>query len=77
MPASSNPLDDRVLHVLRARGPMSAADIGGALGLDRYPVRNALQRLRDRGLVRTAGAPSRAPHWGGGPPSIWEAIPAD
>ena len=70
-------LQDRVLHVLRAHGRMTAADIAEALGLDHYPVRQALSRLRERGLVRVAGMAGHAPRWGGGPPSIWEAIPAD
>ena len=79
MSASSSPLDDRVLHALRAHGPITAADIAVALGLDRFPVRRALSRLQKRGLVRTAGpAPRLAPHWGGRSSlSIWEAVPAD
>ncbi len=66
-----------MLHVLRAHGPRAASDIAEALDLDRYPVRHALSRLRERGLVRVTGMAGRAPHWGGPPPSIWEAISAD
>ena len=78
-PGSPGSVDDRVLHVLRARGPMTPADIAKALSLDRFPVHNALHRLWKRGLVRVAGmVDERGPQWGGGGrPSIWEAVPAD
>ena len=68
-----------MLDVLRAHGPMTAAEIAEALGMDRVSVRPALGGLRERGLVRIAGmAARRAPRWGaGGPASIWEAVPAD
>ncbi len=79
MPASPHSLNDRVLHVLRVHGPMTAADIADALGLDRLPVRQALGRLRERGLVRLAGMVARrSPHWGGDRPAgIWEAVPSE
>ena len=79
MPTSrSAALDVRVLAVLRARGLLTAAQIGEALDLDRLPVRRALVRLQERGLVRLAGvdhdeASARA---GVGAPGIWEAVPA-
>ena len=79
MSASSGAsLDERVLEVLRAGGPMTAAQIGAALGLDRLPVRRALVRLRNRGLVRLAGMDHSSPALAaGGLPGLWEAAPAD
>ncbi len=78
MPASLASLDDRVLHVLRAHGPMTPADIAEALGVDRLPVRHTLSRLRKRRLVRVAGVVGRpTQRWGGSPPGIWEAVPTD
>ena len=77
MPASPASPDDRVLHVLRAHGPRTASDIAEALDLDRLPARNGLSRLRERGLVRVAGMAGHRPSEAHGPPSIWEAIPAD
>ena len=58
---------------------MAAADMAEALGLDRLPVRNALSRLRQRGLVCLAGMVARhSPHWGDDRPAgMWEAVPTE
>ena len=78
-PTTPGSVDDRVLHVLRTHGPMTAEEIAEALGQDRFPVRYALERLRGRGLVRVAGMAARdASQWGeGGPVGIWEATPTE
>jgi DNA-binding MarR family transcriptional regulator len=41
-----------VLHVLAARGPMSPAQIAGALQLARPTVSNLIRVMTDRGLVK-------------------------
>jgi predicted ArsR family transcriptional regulator len=71
-------LDERVLRTLRQRGPLTGAEIGVAVGLDRMAVRHALLRLKGQGLVRVAGMAARrtgAAEAMGGRPGIWEAVP--
>ncbi len=70
-------LDARVLDTLQAHGPASPVEIGRVLGLDRYPVREALGRLQRRGLVQPAGRTEPGRTWGiKAPLVIWEASPA-
>ena len=72
----ANPLDDRVLAVLRERGQMTHVQIGETLGVDRLAVRQSLMRLRDRELVRFIGMTDTPRHWGDqAPESAWEAAP--
>ena len=66
-----------MLEVLRDGGSMTAARVGAALGLDRLPVRFALNRLRQQGLVRLAGMDHDANAQArGGHPGIWDAVHA-
>ena len=75
--ARTTALDDRVLATLREHGPASPLELGLALGLDRYPVREALERLRRRKLARPVGVTGAGRTWGiTSPLRIWEATPA-
>jgi predicted ArsR family transcriptional regulator len=69
---------ERLLETLRARGPISHVQLGRALGVDRLPVRVALERLQRRGLVRRVGEAHTRRGWGAGAPeTVWEATRAD
>ena len=77
MPEADSSLHARVLAVLRSGGLLTAAQIGEELGVDRLPVRRALVRLQQRGLVRLAGMDLGANTKAlGGAPGIWELAPA-
>ncbi len=70
-------LDARVLDALRAHGPASPVELGRVLGLDRYPVRETLARLQQRGLARPVGMTEPGRTWGvRAPLPIWEGSPA-
>lgn len=51
---------DRLLLLLKTRGPQTAAELGRALGVTAEAARQQLQRLTDEGLVE-AGATARGP----------------
>ena len=68
--------EQRVIRQLREQGPASAAELAGAIGLDRLAVRRALNRLRPRGLVRMAALRAARTGWGAsGFAGVWEAVP--
>ena len=77
-PGRANPLDDRVLTVLRERGQMTHVQLGEALGVDRLAVRQSLSRLQARDLVRFVGTTDAQRNWGtSAPESTWEAVPQE
>jgi predicted ArsR family transcriptional regulator len=70
-------LNTRVLDALQAHGPASPVEVGRVLGLDRYPVRESLERLRRRSLAQPVGMTEPGRTWGiRAPPVIWEASSA-
>ncbi len=75
--APADPLDERVLNVLRERGPLTVTEIAKVVRqVGQYPIHAALRRLELRALVRTAGTRSEtkdASAWG--TVSVWEATP--
>ena len=75
--APADPLDERVLDVLRERGPLLVAGIAKVVRrAGHYPIHAALRRLEQRALVRPAGARSEADVAAArGTVSVWEAVP--
>ena len=73
---SRNPLDRRVLTILRESGPGTAAQIAKRLDAEASVVASALGRLRRKGLLRRATRPgdsrSRPRR---GIDYAWEAVP--
>ncbi|CAA9238595.1 MAG: hypothetical protein AVDCRST_MAG77-1396 [uncultured Chloroflexi bacterium] len=75
--AEADPLDERVLDVLRERGPLPVAEIVKVVRqAGQYPIHAALRRLELRGLVRPVGAHTAADVVAArGTVSVWEAVP--
>jgi DNA-binding Lrp family transcriptional regulator len=70
-------LAERLLALLRERGPASHVALSRAIGMDRLPVRSALERLQRRGLARRVGSIAKRRGWGTEiPETIWEATSA-
>jgi predicted ArsR family transcriptional regulator len=68
MSAAEQPTSERLLHLLKSRGPQTVAGAGEALGLSAMATRQQLEALVERGLAQhfdvrrgQAGRPSR--HW--------------
>lgn len=59
-PWSPRSAGDRLLLLLKTRGPQTAAELGRALGVTAEAARQQLQRLADEGLVE-AGSTARGP----------------
>ncbi|MCX8018394.1 MAG: ArsR family transcriptional regulator [Rhodocyclaceae bacterium] len=61
----------RILSLLRASGPMTAEEIGLALGLEPYAVRKRLPELEDAGLAEPTGdvKPTASGRW----QRVWRA----
>ena len=78
--APVDPLDERVLNVLRERGPLTVAEIAKVVRqAGQYPIHAALRRLEHWALVRLAGTRSEAGGAGEATVrrtvSVWEATP--
>ena len=70
--SSDNSAGDRVLGLLKRRGPLRSADIAGALGTTAEAVRQQLTRLADARLV----APVAEKLGVGRPARVWHLTPA-
>lgn len=66
-----NSAGDRILGLLKRRGPLRSADIAGALGTTAEAVRQQLSRLADAGLV----APIAEKLGLGRPARVWHLTP--
>lgn len=55
---AENPTPERILFILKTRGPQSIGDLGKRLGMSAEAARQHLFRLRDDGLVETHDEPS-------------------
>jgi hypothetical protein len=72
-----DPLEERVLNALRARGPLTVVDLCKLVrDAGQYPIHAALRRLELRGLVRPVGALTPEGITAArGTVSVWEAVP--
>jgi predicted ArsR family transcriptional regulator len=71
-PLSSRPAADRLLVLLKTRGPQTASDLGAALGTTGEAARQQLTRLAADGLVEATAEPRGV----GRPAQMWRLTPA-
>jgi len=69
---SERPTSDRLLVLLKTRGPQTVADLGAALDVTAEAARQQLQRLAADGLVVSTSEPRGV----GRPAQVWSLTPA-
>ena len=74
MPQNSS--TDRILHLLKSRGPQTAAQLGEQLDITSMGARQHLQRLESDGLVERTSQPEAERPTAGRPRQFWQLTDA-